>query len=247
LHELGIQLGNVVQHHNWSGKDCPKRLRHPSSKWEAFLLRVQEFYNQFNLDSHEHDHPMNVVLAALAPLAGGLPGISLSWEDDSHPFRKQWSQQLAASVQQHKARLEQGDPNGFIVGYSGLALVDQIRFWGELFVAISKFESSWNPNNVFHESDGQNSVGLLQLSVGDQNNYNLTPHVNSELGLKDPLVNINWAVAILAHWTAHDRLIATGVAGDNRGGARYWSVLRGGPSHHYLEIKALTKMHSGLA
>jgi N-acetylmuramoyl-L-alanine amidase/Transglycosylase SLT domain len=256
LHELNIPLGNVVQHFDWSTKDCPALLRHPSSNWTAFLQRVQDFYNRFDLDRHEHHHPMIAMPAGFAAPAlkrgvhapmPGTPSIVLSWEDGSHPSRKQWSQQLTASVQQYKSQLDLGTPDGFVTGYGGLPPDGQIKFWCELLIAMSKFESSWNPNEVFQESDGQDSVGLFQLSVGDQNNYALTPHVHSEQELKDPFINIQWAVPILAHWTAHDRVVATGVAGDNRGGARYWSVLRGGPSHHYLEIQTLTKAHSGLA
>jgi hypothetical protein len=177
----------------------------------------------------------------------GGTGITLSWEDGSHPARTQWTKQLVASVRQNKSQLDQGDPNGFIPGYNGLSDEGQIKFWCELFVAMSKFESNWKPTEVYQEASGQNSIGLFQLSIGDQENYHLTPHATSEKDLKDPFLNIQWAVTILAHWTVADRLIATGVAGDNRGGARYWSVLRGGSSHHYAEIRNLTKEHSGLA
>lgn len=177
----------------------------------------------------------------------GGTGISLSWEDGSHPVRTQWTQQLVASVHQNKSQLDKGNPNGFISGYNGLSDEGQIKFWCELLVAMSKFESNWRPDEVFHEADGQDSIGLFQLSIGDQNNYHLTPHANSEQDLKDAFLNIQWAVTILAHWTAQDGLIATGVADDNRGGARYWSVLRGGSSHHYAEIKNLTTVHTGLA
>ena len=256
LHELNIAPGNVVQHHDWSGKDCPALLRHPPSNWTNFLQMVADFYNQVDLDTHEHHHPMIAMPAAFAgpPLSQGFDGpfgehpvISLSSEDGLHPMRKQWSQQVVAAVQQHKSELDLGNPEGFVAGYSGLMPEGQIRFWCELLVAVAKFESGWNPNNVYHESDGQDSVGLLQLSVFDQNNYHLTPPVHSEQELKDPYLNIQWAVPILAHWTSRDRLIATGVANDNRGGARYWSVLRGGPSHQYMEIQMLTRVHSGIA
>src|SRR5205085_9661026 len=125
---------------------------------------------------------------------------------EAHPERQQWSHQLAASVQQHKAELDLGHPNTFIKGYNGLNASGQIKFWCELFVAMAKFESSWNPNDVYREADGQDSVGLLQLSIGDQNNYHLTPPAHSEQDLKDPLLNLQWAVTILAHWTAIDRV-----------------------------------------
>ena len=258
LHELGIPLSNnVVQHHDWSTKDCPALLRHPASKWTAFLQKVADFYHQFDLDGHEHHHPMIAMPAAgvAAPAlthgfhgpTGATTGINLSWEDNSHPMRRQWTQQLVTSVQQSKSTARPRKSKRIHPRLQRALPRRTNKFWCELLVAMSKFESSWRPNEVYQEDDGQDSVGLFQLSIGDQNNYHLTPPAHSEQDLKDPFLNIQWAVSILAHWTAHDGLIATGIAGDNRGGARYWSVLRGGPSHHYVEIKTLTKTHSGIA
>jgi len=57
LHELGIDLdGNVVQHNNWSGKDCPMLLRHPASGWTAFLQKVSGYYAGIADSGHENDH-----------------------------------------------------------------------------------------------------------------------------------------------------------------------------------------------
>lgn len=45
LQELDITPdGNVKQHHDWSGKDCPSLLRNPPSGWDDFLARVGEYY-----------------------------------------------------------------------------------------------------------------------------------------------------------------------------------------------------------
>ena len=35
--EHGIPLGNIKQHHDWNGKDCPATIRAASGAWEAFL------------------------------------------------------------------------------------------------------------------------------------------------------------------------------------------------------------------
>lgn len=57
LHELGISMqGNVVQHFNWSGKDCPMLLRNPSSNWQEFLAKVAYYYEQVQLNSPEAYH-----------------------------------------------------------------------------------------------------------------------------------------------------------------------------------------------
>ncbi|MBV9672099.1 MAG: N-acetylmuramoyl-L-alanine amidase [Verrucomicrobia bacterium] len=61
LHELGIPLqGNVVQHFDWSGKNCPALLRNPLSNWEDFLARVAFYYDQIQLDSPDVDHSANL-------------------------------------------------------------------------------------------------------------------------------------------------------------------------------------------
>ena len=65
LHELGISLdGNVVQHHDWSGKDCPYLLRHPSSGWENFVDKVTQYYEGIQLDGLENRHGEPVTAAA---------------------------------------------------------------------------------------------------------------------------------------------------------------------------------------
>lgn len=46
MHDYSIPLANVVQHHHWSGKNCPHLLR--SGKpytWKTFLAKVQGFYD----------------------------------------------------------------------------------------------------------------------------------------------------------------------------------------------------------
>ena len=102
----------------------------------------------------------------------------LSWETN-HPERATWSAQLISSVQQYKAQLDAGNPEGFIPGYNKLTPVVQLKFWAELIVAMSKFESNWNPHDIYHEPPplGVDSIGLLQLSYEDEDNYHLE-HLN---------------------------------------------------------------------
>jgi hypothetical protein len=178
------------------------------------------------------------------PPAVSLPS-GLSW-DTSAP-REQWSAKLLSLVNEKRTALEAGDANSFIAGYDTLSPEGmKLKFWAELFVAISKFESGWNPKNVFGEPPplNVNSVGLLQLSQQDQNNYQVTPHVNSEEQLKDPLLNLQWGVSIFAHLLERDRVVASGTGNSSRGAARYWSVLRVG--HKISAIAAITKANVGL-
>ena len=37
LAEHGIDIGHVVQHNHWNGKDCPRTIRATPGAWEAFL------------------------------------------------------------------------------------------------------------------------------------------------------------------------------------------------------------------
>lgn len=73
LHELGIDLdGNVVQHHDWSGKDCPMLLRHPASGWTGFLQKVAGYYGGIADNSRENDHAAPAHLhGPLGPVNGG--------------------------------------------------------------------------------------------------------------------------------------------------------------------------------
>ena len=97
-------------------------------------------------------------------------------------------------------------------------------------MAVAKFESDWNPKNVFHEPPplGVNSIGLLQLSLVDQTHFDLTPHIDDEDELKKPLVNLEWGVKIFAHLLARDGIVASGTGNNSRGAARYWPTLRAG-------------------
>ena len=179
-----------------------------------------------------------------------MPELTLSW--DSKPERKPWSTELIKAVQAHLADLEKGSPDQFIAGYSGLSADRKILFWAELVVAMAKFESSWNPHNIFHEPPplGVDSVGLLQLSYEDQPVYGLEPLSREQKSLEDPLVNIRCGVKILARLISKDGVITKEVVVDGkrkfRGASRYWSVLREGTRHHLNEIKAMVKKATGL-
>jgi hypothetical protein len=82
LHELGIPLkNNVVQHHHWSGKDCPMLLRHPASRWAAFLGEVAAFHAALQSgttlpDSDDHAPPAD--LPSALPPSPPPPGSKLT-------------------------------------------------------------------------------------------------------------------------------------------------------------------------
>jgi Transglycosylase SLT domain len=169
--------------------------------------------------------------------------ISLSWDSQT---RRPWSVTLLTSIQNALPKLALGNPNGFLNGYDSLAADLQLKFWGELVVAVSKFESSWNPHDIFHEPPplSVDSVGLLQLSYQDESPYNLEPLSESHKSLEDPSINLRCGVTILAALVAKDRTVASSLNGRYRGGAAYWSVLRAG--HKVDQILSITRRNLGL-
>ena len=168
----------------------------------------------------------------------------LTW--DSRPERKAWSAQLLESVASAKQELDRGNPEQFASGYSGLSESQQIKFWAELFVAIARFESNWKPHEIFREPPplGVDSVGLLQLSYEDEPVYQLEHLDRSAASLEDPLVNLRCGVKIMSTLVAKDHVVAASDRGKHHGGARYWSVLRGG--HHVDEIRKAARTAVGL-
>ena len=184
--------------------------------------------------------------ASEAGVPGPIPALTLSWDDA--PKRKTWSFQLIDSVTMRKTQLDEGNPEAFISGYSTLSASLQIKFWAELLIAVAKFESDWDPHNIFHEPPplSNDSIGLLQLSYSDEVPYKLEPLDPGAKSLEDPLVNLRCGVKIFATLVAKYRTVASSNGNEHRGAARYWSVLRTGSKHHLDDIKALTKKHVGL-
>ena len=180
--------------------------------------------------------------ASVAPV--GAPS-SLSWDTSNHPERREWSWRLVTLVSQNRASLDLANPNDFIPGFKLLSDSMQTKFWAEMLVAIAQFESSWEPEEVYHEKKGGNSVGLLQLSFADGKSYKLTPPIGSEEGLKNAVLNLTWGVAIFSSLLGKDKIVASGSTFPNvKGAARYWSTMRAG--HKVELIKALTRKNVGL-
>ena len=96
----------------------------------------------------------------------------LSWETN-HSERATWSKQLIDSVAKYKARLDAGNPEGFIPGYDRLTPVLQVKFWAELIIAMAKFESGWDPHNIYHEPPplGVDSIGAEVPRAGREARY----------------------------------------------------------------------------
>jgi hypothetical protein len=107
------------------------------------------------------------------------------------------------------------------------------HFYVALISAMSKFESSWNPNTMyvegFKDQKGVNvvSAGLLQVSQESCKGYGTIADTHK---LKDPATNLECTVRILNKWVKQDGYIGK----DKLGAGRYWSVMRPGSKKEQL-------------
>lgn len=166
----------------------------------------------------------------------------LSWNKTApkgqEATRRAWTDKLMAEVNEHFQDLNKAtDLKPFCPKYYELPRALQEEFWGELFTRVAYKESSFNPNTVYHESFGVDSIGLYQLSYEDKPNY---PSVCPWTSLKDALQNIQCGVGVAAKWVGRDALISQGTSSKTaKGMARYWSTMRSNSSA-YSYIRGFT-------
>lgn len=102
----------------------------------------------------------------------------LSWETN-HPERSEWSGFLNKYINEKFSSLDKAqDFSRYCPKYKLLTKDQKVLAWSEFFVALSYYESAWNPNDasvdVGIEGDRDTySIGLLQMSVIDQESYHL--------------------------------------------------------------------------
>jgi hypothetical protein len=93
LHDLGLDpVHDVVQHHDWSGKDCPQLLRNPSTGWTSFLAQVRAHYGGMAAAPHENPHaaPIERLAEKAPPTARGTLDTILQIAADSDIARYEW-------------------------------------------------------------------------------------------------------------------------------------------------------------
>ncbi|HKX54403.1 MAG TPA: diguanylate cyclase [Nitrosospira sp.] len=129
--------------------------------------------------------------------------------------------------------LEPKDIGKFCPTYKRLPPKKRIKFWVGLLSAMARPESSFNPGathkELFKEKSGKQGIsrGLLQISIESANQPGYRCGIKKAKDLHNPAIHLPCAVKILSTWVAADHVIAT-YKGDkkNRGGGRYWAVLR---------------------
>lgn len=167
-----------------------------------------------------------------------------------------WSNYMYEVIENETFTLIDGadDMATFCPKYAEATKKQKINFWGQLFAAVAKFESSWKPTMRFHESTmGTDPVtkqpvyseGLMQLSYQDTQweprcefnwavDKNL-PVQDPRKTILDPYKNLRCGLLIMERQIRkhHKIAIDSGV---------YWAVLKlNGKYKKITEISAITK------
>lgn len=172
------------------------------------------------------------------PVSEPSPGdINFIWPvfdwDNKHEDFLKWNMFTFEATQKFGEGLTTTPPKdilSFCPSYKSLDIMGRRMFWISLFAAMTRFESSFNPDTKYTEAfrDVQGELivsrGLLQLSIESSLGYGCK--LNSAQDLHDPRINLSCAAHILNRWVTRDGVITGKVNGIWRGGARYWAVLR---------------------
>jgi hypothetical protein len=144
-----------------------------------------------------------------------------------------WSQHVYNAIPTIAPNLLSRNPADvahFCPAYASLSASDKKNFWVYLLSGLTELESDFNPAATFTENfRDQNgrlveSVGLLQLSIGDAAIYGC--RFRSTADMEDPYKNLDCGLKILNRWVGSDRAIGGRNGAAFLGGARYWSTLR---------------------
>lgn len=128
-------------------------------------------------------------------------------------------------------RADPADAAEWCPGFPKFTRSEKHAFFVKLMTEMARYESSFKPGTKYTESfpDSKGvpviSRGLFQISIESANGYGCGFRQAEEL--HDAQANANCSVRIINRWVERDGRIGGTVAGDHRGGARYWSVLRG--------------------
>ena len=123
------------------------------------------------------------------------------------------------------------DIDKFCPKYSKLNKTFKNKFWVGLLSAMAKYESNFNPQTKytekFKDKTGKKVIsrGLLQISIESANQKRYDCKIKAAKDLHGPATNLLCGAKILSSWVESDGVVAYHKA-KNKGGARYWSVLR---------------------
>lgn len=129
--------------------------------------------------------------------------------------------------------LEPKDIGKFCPAYKRLPRKKRTQFWVGLLSAMARPESDFNPEAASKgpskDRFGKRGInrGLLQISIESANQPGYSCGIQKTKDLHDPAIHLPCAVKILSTWVTADHVIASYKGHKkNRGGGRYWAVLR---------------------
>jgi hypothetical protein len=164
------------------------------------------------------------------------PRVALSWE--TKPERKEWSDSLISRMNADWALYDAAKDIGtFCPKYSSLPKATRQKAWGEIWVGLAYYESSWNPKSASVDVGDPKkrdtySIGLYQVSVVDQPwAGGGTKYTYDEL--LTPLPNIHLATVLMKRQLKNTGMIAL----DNSSKFRYWAILL--QKNRYEKIKEI--------
>ena len=167
--------------------------------------------------------------------------VPLSWE--VKPAGKIWSAECYKRAGEVFADLDKAkDIASFHEKYSSGSKDQKINIWCELFSALAKYESSWDPRSSSvdvgdREKRNTYSIGLLQGSVVDQANYKLGTSYTYEQFLEGPP-----AIHVGVLTMARQIRLCGSVVLPNASSCRNWAVLLEGNKYQKIEfIRAMVR------
>lgn len=165
----------------------------------------------------------------------------LVWESSKYPERQTWSDAARYWVDKNFGSLDRAiDIETFCPTYDKLDHVERVNAWANLFAATAYYESGWDPTDYSVDVGTKSnkdtwSVGLLQMSVVDQDNYRLSSDYSfGDLQKAEP--NLRLGIEIMARQIDKKGkiLIPSGESGV------YWATLR--PGGTYDKTASIAKM-----
>ncbi|MGZ3802304.1 MAG: hypothetical protein ACXVCL_19215 [Bdellovibrio sp.] len=182
--------------------------------------------------------------------------VPLAWESAQYPQRTLWSEHLQKIILENWNSLLPGadDILNFCPRYNVLNNDERANVWAQLFVAMAKYESAYNPLSRMQETTmGTDPItgkpvyseGLLQLSYQDiqwapwcafdwSKDKSLSPTDPNKTVL-DPFLNLDCGVGIMAQQIKNKGkiVVSSGV---------YWAVIKyGGTYNKITEIQSMVK------
>lgn len=187
---------------------------------------VKAFQTSVSLGADGVVGPKTATALGIRWIAPTVNTTTLAWNSVQHPERNEWTTHLLHLVDVNlDAFNSANDANSFHPSFASLTREQKRFVWATMFVEIVRYECGFNPTSHMTESSGEESIGLLQMSVNDDRNYRL-PFDYSALELRDPIKNLSVGVAVAAALVRKDGVISGGATGRWKGMARYWSTAR---------------------